>query len=138
MSARAYRGWRAIGRLKPGVTIDQAQSEAGVIAAGLAAQFPDENKDMGIGVKLLHESIVGNLRPTLLLLLGAVGFVLLIACVNVANLLFERGSAGSGDQGAAGARRQRRAHHPPAADRERAARGSAGCRACCSPTGAPI
>ena len=91
MLARGYRGWRAIGRLKPGVTIEQAQSEAGVIAAGLAAQFPEENKDMGIGVRPLHESIVGNLRPTLLLLLGAVAFVLLIACVNVANLLLERG-----------------------------------------------
>ena len=90
MLARGYRGWRAIGRLKPGVTVEQAQSEAGVIAAGLAAQFPEENKDMGIGVRPLHESIVGNLRPTLLLLLGAVAFVLLIACVNVANLLLER------------------------------------------------
>ena len=90
MLARGYRGWRAIGRLKPGVTVEQAQSEAGVIATGLAAQFPEANQDMGIGVKPLHESIVGNLRPTLLLLLGAVAFVLLIACVNVANLLLER------------------------------------------------
>ncbi len=90
MEARGYRGWRAIGRLKPGVTVEQAQSEAGVIAAGLAAQFPEDNKDMGIGVRPLHESIVGNLRPTLLLLLGSVAFVLLIACVNVANLLLER------------------------------------------------
>jgi putative ABC transport system permease protein len=90
MIARGYRGWRAIGRLKAGVTVEQAQSEAGVIAAGLAAQFPDANKEMGIGLRPLHESIVGNLRPTLLLLLGAVAFVLLIACVNVANLLLER------------------------------------------------
>ena len=90
MVARGYRGWRAIGRLKPGVTVEQAQSEAGVIAAGLAAQFPDENKDMGIGVRPLHETVVGNLRSTLLILLGAVAFVLLIACVNVANLLLER------------------------------------------------
>jgi len=90
MEARGYRGWRAIGRLKAGVTVEQARSEAGVIAAALAAQFPEENKDMGIGVRPLLESVVGNLRPSLLLLLGAVAFVLLIACVNVANLLLER------------------------------------------------
>jgi putative ABC transport system permease protein len=90
MEARGYRGWRAIGRLKPGVTIEQAQSEAAAIAAGLASQFPDSNKDMGIGLRPLRESIVGTLRPTLLILLGAVAFVLLIACVNVANLMLER------------------------------------------------
>lgn len=90
MVARGYRGWRAIGRLKPGVTFEQAQSEAEVIAASLAAQFPEANKDMGIGVRPLLESVVGNLRPTLLILLGAVACVLLIACVNVANLLLER------------------------------------------------
>ena len=70
MVARGYRAWRAIGRLKPGVTPAQAQSEGDVIAANLAAQFPDANKDMAIGVRPLRESIVGNVRPTLLLLLG--------------------------------------------------------------------
>src|SRR5215510_8688293 len=90
MVARGYRGWRVIGRLKPGATPEQAQAEADVIASGLAAQFPEENKDMGIKVMPLLESLVGNLRSTFLLLLGAVGFVLLIACVNVANLLLER------------------------------------------------
>jgi putative ABC transport system permease protein len=90
MEARGYRGWRAIGRLRDGVTVQQAHSEAGIIASGLAAQFPEDNKDMSIGVRPLLESVVGSLRPTLLLLLGAVAFVLLIACVNVASLLLER------------------------------------------------
>ena len=90
MVERGYRGWRVIGRLKPGVTTEQAQTEVNVIAADLATRFPRANEDTGIGVKPLLESMVGSLRPTLLLLLGAVGFVLLIACVNVANLLLER------------------------------------------------
>ncbi len=89
MAARGYRAWRVIGRLKAGVTPAQAQAEADVIAANLAT-LPDNDEKMGIGVKPLLESLVGNLRPTLLLLFGAVGFVLLIACVNVANLLLER------------------------------------------------
>jgi putative ABC transport system permease protein len=90
MVARGYRGWKVIGRLKSESTPEQAQSEADAIAANLSAQFPDDNEDTGIRLKPLLESVVGNQRPTLLILFGAVGFVLLIACVNVANLLLER------------------------------------------------
>ncbi len=91
MVARGYHGWRAIGRLREGVALDQAQAEADVVASSLSHQFPEANQDLGIKVMPLREWLVGNLRLTLLLLLGVVGVVLLIACSNVANLLLERG-----------------------------------------------
>jgi putative ABC transport system permease protein len=90
MVARGYRGWRVIGRLRSEATLAQAQAELDVIGANLAAQFPGENENMGLRAVSLLESLVGNLRTTLLLILGAVGVVLLIACANVANLLLER------------------------------------------------
>ena len=90
MVERGYLGWRAVGRLRDAATIEQAQAEADVIASNLAAQFPDANKGLGIKVMPLLESLVGSLRLTLLLLFGTVGVVLLIACVNVANLLLAR------------------------------------------------
>ena len=90
MVSRGYRGWRAVGRLKDGATIEQAQAESDLVASNLASQFPQMNNDIGIKVMPLLEWLVGNLRLTLLLLFGTVGLVLLIACVNVANLLLER------------------------------------------------
>jgi predicted permease len=85
-----HPGMRAIGRLKPGTTLAVAQSEMDGIARNLAGAYPDADKGAGIRVVSLKKDIVGEVQPFLLILLGAVWFVLLIACVNVANLQLSR------------------------------------------------
>jgi predicted permease len=87
---QAALGLHGIGRMRPGVTLEQAKADLQRIAANLAAAYPDANRGTTASVVPLKQSIVGDVRPFLLVLLGAVGLVLLIACVNVANLLLAR------------------------------------------------
>ena len=91
-SARNERHLRAIARLKPGVTVEQARAEVGAIAQRLEQAHPLTNKGQGAFVVSITDEIVGGIRPTLLLVFGAVIFVLLVACANVANLLLARAS----------------------------------------------
>jgi putative ABC transport system permease protein len=91
-TSRGGRGDAAIARLKPGVSLEQAQADLATIAARLAAAHPVD-RGIGVAIRRIADTRAGELRPMLFLLMGAVSLILLIACVNLANLLLARNSA---------------------------------------------
>jgi putative ABC transport system permease protein len=88
-------GIHGIGRLKPGVTLEQARADMDGVTQNLTAAYPDADKGISANLIPLREDMLGDVQPVLSVLLGAVGFVLLIACVNVANLLLARSNGRS-------------------------------------------
>lgn len=90
---RGSHSWRGIGRIKAGVTLEQARADLRAIAERLEKQFPDSNRNVDAVVIPMREWLVGGFRDQLWIMFGAVGLVLLIACANVANLLLARSTS---------------------------------------------
>lgn len=90
LTVRAHHSFETVGRLKQGISPSRAASEIQTISQRLQQQYPQTNKAIGVKMVTLSEHIVGDSKPTLLLLLAAVGFVLLITCINISSLLVAR------------------------------------------------
>lgn len=91
--SRTAHNWHALGRLRDGVSLEQARAEASAVARRLKQTYGDDTWMADAAVVPLHEDLVGHVRPALVVLMGAVGFLLLVACANVANLLLARAAA---------------------------------------------
>jgi putative ABC transport system permease protein len=97
LTSRMNHSVDVIGRLRPGVTLEQARREMQMIAERLQQLYPATNRTEGVELLSLRDQLVGNLRPVALLVFGAVGLILLIACANVSNLLLAQSSARQGE-----------------------------------------
>jgi putative ABC transport system permease protein len=95
LNQRGNHSWQVMGRLKPGVTVEQVRKDLGAIASALETQYPASNLGWGADAQTIREQQSGNFRPVLMIMMASVAFVLLIACANVANLLLARASARS-------------------------------------------
>jgi ABC-type antimicrobial peptide transport system permease subunit len=93
LTEHVHHAFDAVARLKPGVSLAQARDEINRLDQQEAIRYPDTHKNFGVRVQALQDPSAASLRNTLLVLFGAVGLVLLIACVNTANLLLVRNAA---------------------------------------------
>jgi putative ABC transport system permease protein len=97
LASRPHRMYQALGRLGPGVTLEQARQDMTAVASGIASENPDSQSGWGVTIVPAHEQVVGDIGETLWVLFGAVVLVLMIACANIANLLLVRSARASRD-----------------------------------------